>query len=63
MGPRAGVDGCENFSTPTGIRSSDRPAPSESLYPLSYRGPIIRLKLIRICFTDFLRYGQSEPAV
>ena len=36
MGRKAGVDGWENL-TPTGIRSPDRPARSESLYRLSYR--------------------------
>ena len=30
MGPRAGVNGCGNLA-PTGIRSRDRPARSESL--------------------------------
>ena len=30
--------GAENLA-PTGIRSPDRPARSESLYPLSYPGP------------------------
>jgi len=30
--------GAKNFA-PTGIRSPDRPARSESLYRLSYRGP------------------------
>jgi hypothetical protein len=29
------------ISPPTGIRSSDRPARSESLYRLSYRGPLL----------------------
>ena len=32
--------GAENLA-PTGIRSPDRPARSESLYRLSYRGPLI----------------------
>ena len=32
--------GVENLAT-TGIRSADRPARSESLYRLSYRGPYI----------------------
>jgi hypothetical protein len=35
MGPRAGLEGAENLS-PTGIRSPDRPAHSQSLYRLSY---------------------------
>ena len=33
--------GAENLA-PTGIRSPDRPARSESLYRLSYRGPPFR---------------------
>ena len=33
MGPRAGLDGCGKSRTPTGIRSPDRPARSEWLYP------------------------------
>ena len=35
---RAGLDGCGK-TRPTGIRSPDRPAGSESLYRLSYPGP------------------------
>ena len=38
LGPRAGVEDVENVA-PTGIRSPDRPARSQSLYRLSYRGP------------------------
>jgi hypothetical protein len=38
VGPRAGLDGCGK-SRPTGIRSPDRPARSQSLYRLSYPGP------------------------
>ena len=38
VGLRAGLDGCGK-SRPTGIRSPDRPARSESLYRLSYPGP------------------------
>jgi len=34
--PRAGLDGCGK-SSPTGIRSPDRPSRSESQYRLSYR--------------------------
>ena len=41
MGPRAGLDGCGKSRPPTGIRSPDRPARSESLYRLSYPGPIL----------------------
>jgi hypothetical protein len=39
VGARAGLDGAENLA-PTGIRSPDRPARNESLYRLSYRGPL-----------------------
>ena len=35
VGPRAGLDRCGN-SRPTGIRSLDRPARSQSLYRLLY---------------------------
>ena len=31
----------ENQAPPTGIRSLDRPARSESQYQLSYRGPLV----------------------
>ena len=37
VGPRVGLDGYGKCC-PTGIRSPDRPARSESLYRLSYRG-------------------------
>ena len=40
VGPRGGLDGCGKSRRPTRIRSPDRPARSESLYRLSYRGPI-----------------------
>jgi len=36
---RAGLDGCGKSRPPTGIRSPDRPARSESLYTLRYPGP------------------------
>ena len=39
MSPTAGMDGCGKSRPPTGIRSPDRPARSESLYRLSYPGP------------------------
>jgi hypothetical protein len=39
VGPWAGLDGCGN-SLPTGIRSPGRPIRSESLYRLSYHGPL-----------------------
>jgi hypothetical protein len=39
VGPRAGLDGDEKSRPPTGIRSPDRLARSESLYRLSSPGP------------------------
>jgi hypothetical protein len=38
VGRRAGLDGCGKSRPPTGIRSPDRPARSESLYRLLYPG-------------------------
>ena len=38
LGLGACMDGCKNLA-PTGIRPSDRPARSETLYRLSYPGP------------------------
>ena len=57
--------GAENFA-PTGIRSPDRPARSQSLYRLSYpahfnaiwRAPILKLGLI---FRNFYHLWGSEP--
>ena len=57
----------ENLA-PTGIRSPDRPARTESLYRLSYRGPPINLQNTEICLglfwtgfhsSDTMQY--SEP--
>ena len=36
MGSRASLDGCGKSRPPTGVRSPDRPARSESLYRLIY---------------------------
>ena len=36
VGTRASLDGCGKSRPPTGIRSPDRPARSQSLYPLRY---------------------------
>jgi hypothetical protein len=44
VGPKAGLDGCRK-SRPTGIRSPDRTARSQSLYQLSYPGPVFVLKV------------------
>jgi hypothetical protein len=43
VGPRAGLDECETFRppTPTGIRSTDRQACSQSLYRLSYPAHVL----------------------
>ena len=52
VGPKAGLDGCGK-SRPTGIRSPDRPAYSESLYRLSYPGPAAGDGISEcICHTD-----------
>ena len=40
MGPRAGLDRCGKSRPPTRIRSPDLPTRSESLYRLSYPGPL-----------------------
>jgi hypothetical protein len=37
VGPRAGLDGCENFA-PTAIRTTERPPCRQSLFRLSYPG-------------------------
>jgi hypothetical protein len=42
VGPRAGLDRCGNFLPPTGTRSPDRPASSESLYRLGYPDPLLK---------------------
>ena len=44
VGPRADLDGSGKTSPPTGIRSSDRPARSVSLYRLSYPGLPVLMK-------------------
>ena len=45
--------GAENLS-PTGIRSPDRPARSESLYRLSYPGPPLALEMVDL----FISYNS-----
>ena len=46
VGPRAGLDRCEKYHPPTGIRFPDSPAHSESLYRLSYADPAFTTVLI-----------------
>ena len=43
VGPRAGLDRCGKSRPPTGIRASDRPARSQSIYRLSYRAHDIHM--------------------
>jgi len=47
MGHRAGLDGCGKSGLPTGIRSPDLPACSESLYRLRYPGPWAAIRKYR----------------
>ena len=58
MGPRADLDGCENLA-PTGIRSPDRPARSESLYRLSYPGLRLKVGFPLSQTTKALREGRG----
>ena len=46
VGPQTGLDGCGNSCPPTGIRSPDRPARSESLYQLSCPGPRVGIHCV-----------------
>ena len=65
--PRADLDRCGKSGS-TGIRSPDRPASSESLYRLSYRGPRLLLlnyfiwvdaAVLKIPVSISLRLAQS----
>ena len=61
MGLRAGLGSAENL-VPTGIRSPDFPSRSESLYRLSYPGPLSILDRNVLChFTCFMH--KSIPTV
>ena len=60
VGPRAGLDG-RKISSPTGIRSPDRPARSQSLYRLRYPTYIYifflwRCDPTRVMASSFLRF-------
>ena len=49
VGPWASLDGYrKSRPLPAGIRSPDRPARSESLYRLSYRGPQLNSVTIKV---------------
>jgi len=55
MTPRPVGTGAENLA-PTGIRSTDRPARSESLYRLSYPGrPCLNVVILIIVVLDYGR--------
>ena len=61
MGPRASLDGCGK-SHPTGIRASDRPTRSESLYGLSYPGKLdlnLKKKLVKFYIWSIALYGAG----
>ena len=58
MSPRAGLDECGK-SRPTGIRSPDRPARSESLYRLSYPGLRLKVGFTISQTTKALREGRG----
>jgi hypothetical protein len=51
VGPRDGLDRCGK-SRPTGIRSPDRPARSQSLYRLSYPAHFSNKWLVNNLFID-----------
>ena len=59
-GPQGRFGQVRKISPPTGIRSPDRPARSESLYRLSYPGPHIHeynklhYHFIAACFSEIL---------
>jgi hypothetical protein len=61
VGPRAGLNSAENLP-PTGIRSPDHPACSESLYRLSYPAPKSEtfnseIEIFRFC----LKFSMCVP--
>ena len=50
--------GAENLA-PTGVRSPDRPARSESLYRLSYPGPYVRHKSTKVIGANRQRHMSA----
>ena len=65
MGPQGRSGRMRKISRPTGIRSPDRPARSESLYRLSYRGPPSNVDTAQIssCLHDVIRKVITRPSV
>jgi len=66
VGHRAGLNGCGR-SLPTGIRSPDRPARSESLYRLSYPGSYnchntrtFTIQVLYLVSVEFLLFIKSQ---
>ena len=59
VGPRAGLDGCGKSRPPTGTRSPNRPARSESLYRQNYRGSQELRNFPKTPKTE-LHYSQSR---
>jgi hypothetical protein len=63
VGPRAGLDMCGK-SRPTGIRSPDRPARSQSLYRLSYLyGQTVRTTTLPWHFLSFDAFQTRSETV
>ena len=61
MGPRAGLDRCGKSRPPTGIRSPDRPARSQSLYRLSYPAHAILVHVgINLLITCVMIFHTSD---
>jgi hypothetical protein len=54
VGSWAGLDGCGKSHTPASIRSSDRPARSQSLYRLRFPGPLCLVKAWWLIFNYIL---------
>ena len=55
MGPRTSPNGCGK-ARPSGVRTPDRPARSESLYRLSNPGPLLDSKRLELHLFMRIRY-------
>jgi len=55
----SGLDGCGKFRLPTGIRSPDRPASSETLYRLKYPGPKDLNYMTADSYHDFIKQDAT----